>query len=189
MCVGAALLWAGRQAMRVQRSTGHACRWSCQPAALQCTFRCCCSMFTSARHASAHHSATSHLSPTAPALQLRTLSSAASAAGAICDHVRDWLRPGALWRWRRRTVSMGVISDGAYSVPPGIFFSFPVRCGDGAWRVVEVRAGREGARRLAKLGRGKLTGLLEPCNPQNAPRPASAGHSAAPGQLLIGAEI
>lgn len=72
--------------------------------------------------------------------QMRMLSSAASAAAAICNHVRDWLCPRPLlWRWRRRVVSMGVMSGGAYGVPPGIFFSFPVRCGGGAWEVDEVR--------------------------------------------------
>ena len=70
---------------------------------------------------------------------MRTLSSAASAAGAICDHVRDWLAPCPFWRWRRSVVSMGVMSDGSYNVPPGIFYSFPVRCGDGQWQIEQVR--------------------------------------------------
>ncbi len=47
---------------------------------------------------------------------------ALSAAGAICDHVRDWLLGSRRGDW----VSMSVASDGSYGVPPGLFFSFPV---------------------------------------------------------------
>lgn len=72
---------------------------------------------------------------------MRTLSSAASAASAICDHVHAWLRAAPFWRWRSSVTSMGVMSDGSYNVPPGIFFSFPVRCGDGDWRIEKVGLG------------------------------------------------
>jgi malate dehydrogenase len=60
-------------------------------------------------------------------------SSAASAANAAVEHVRDWVlgtRPGEY-------VSMGVVSDGSYGVPPGIIFSFPVECKDGEWKIVQ----------------------------------------------------
>lgn len=53
----------------------------------------------------------------------RKLSSAMSAAKAICDHMRDWWHGTAL----NRFVSMGVPSDGSYGVEPGLIFSFPVR--------------------------------------------------------------
>ena len=65
-------------------------------------------------------------------IEARKLSSAASAASAICDHIHDWFagtRPG---QW----VSMGVISDGSYGIPKGINFSFPVECGNGEWKIV-----------------------------------------------------
>ena len=61
---------------------------------------------------------------------------ALSAAGAICDHVRDWLLGSRRGDW----VSMGVASDGSYGVPPGLFFSFPVTCQHGSWQIVQVRA-------------------------------------------------
>lgn len=61
---------------------------------------------------------------------------ALSAAGAICDHVRDWLLGSRRGDW----VSMGVASDGSYGVPPGLFFSFPVTCQHGCWQIVQVRA-------------------------------------------------
>jgi malate dehydrogenase len=64
----------------------------------------------------------------------RKLSSAASAANAVCDHIHDWLvgtKPG-------QVVSMGVISDGnSYGVKEGLIYSFPVTCNRGIWRIVE----------------------------------------------------
>ena len=60
-------------------------------------------------------------------------SSAASAANAICDHVRDlWLgtEPG-------RHVSMAVTSDGnTYGVPEGLIFSFPCTIKNLEWTIV-----------------------------------------------------
>ncbi len=65
-------------------------------------------------------------------IEARGLSSAASAANAAIDHVRDWVRgtPGADW------VSMAVCSDGSYGVPEGLISSFPVTTGGGAHSVV-----------------------------------------------------
>jgi len=63
----------------------------------------------------------------------RKLSSAASAAKAICDHLRDWVH-GTGGKW----VSMAVASEGnKYGVPDGLFYSFPVTCADGKWTIVE----------------------------------------------------
>lgn len=62
----------------------------------------------------------------------RKLSSAMSAAKAVCDHVRDWhfgTKPNEF-------VSMAVVSDGSYNVPKGLMFSFPVSIIDGKWKVV-----------------------------------------------------
>lgn len=61
------------------------------------------------------------------------MSPAASAASAICDHVRDWLIGTRRGEW----VSMGVISDGSYGIPEGICFSFPVACSEGRWAIVQ----------------------------------------------------
>lgn len=64
-------------------------------------------------------------------IEARGLSSAASAANAAIDHVRDWwLGSGGRW------VTMGVPSDGSYGVPEGIVFGFPVTTAAGEWRLV-----------------------------------------------------
>ena len=60
----------------------------------------------------------------------RGASSAASAANAAIDHVRDWML-GA-----DAVVSMGVYSDGSYGVERGLIYSYPVTCGDGTWTIV-----------------------------------------------------
>jgi len=58
-------------------------------------------------------------------------SSAASAANAVCDHVRD-LHHGT----GSRRVSMAVLSDGnSFGIPEGIFYSFPVKIQDGDWTI------------------------------------------------------
>ena len=67
-------------------------------------------------------------------IKARKLSSAASAANAVCDHMHDWVvgSPEGV------AVSMGVISDGnSYGVAPGINYSFPVTCKDGVWKIVD----------------------------------------------------
>lgn len=62
----------------------------------------------------------------------RGASSAASAASAAVDHMRDW------WRGTDgRIVSMAIPSRGWYGVPEGLMFSFPVRVSDGQIEVVE----------------------------------------------------
>jgi len=66
-------------------------------------------------------------------IKARKLSSAASAANALCDHIHDWL----VGTHHGETVSMGVMSDGSYGVPKGINFSFPVTCTNGTWRIVQ----------------------------------------------------
>ena len=66
-------------------------------------------------------------------IDARGASSAASAANAAIDHVRDWVNGTAEGEW----VSMAVPSPGAYDVPEGIVSSFPVRCANGEWEIVE----------------------------------------------------
>ena len=64
----------------------------------------------------------------------RGLSSAASAANALIDHVRDLVQPTPEGEWR----SVCVVSDGSYGVSEGLISSFPVRSdGDGAWEIVQ----------------------------------------------------
>jgi len=66
-------------------------------------------------------------------IQARGLSSAASAANALVDHVRDLTRPTSSGNWN----SVCVASDGSYDVPEGLISSFPVRAdGKGGYQIV-----------------------------------------------------
>lgn len=62
----------------------------------------------------------------------RKLSSAASAANAAIEHIRDW-HLGSNGQW----VSMAVPSDGSYGVEKDIVFSFPCVCEDGEYHIVK----------------------------------------------------
>jgi malate dehydrogenase len=66
-------------------------------------------------------------------LDARGASSAASAAGAAIDHVRDWLHGTPEGDW----VSMAVPSTGAYGVEEGVLCGMPCTCADGGYTVVE----------------------------------------------------
>ena len=63
----------------------------------------------------------------------RGSSSAASAANATIEHMRDWVTGSAAGDW----VSMAVPSDGSYGVPEGIISSFPCTTQDGNWTIVQ----------------------------------------------------
>lgn len=65
-------------------------------------------------------------------IKARGLSSAASAANAAIDHVRDWHLGTPEGDW----VSMSVPSDGSYGVPEGLISSFPCVCRDGNYEIV-----------------------------------------------------
>jgi malate dehydrogenase len=66
-------------------------------------------------------------------IEARGSSSAASAANAAIDHVRDWFLGTPEGDW----VSMSVCSDGSYGVEEGLISSFPCTCSDGEWTIVE----------------------------------------------------
>jgi malate dehydrogenase len=66
-------------------------------------------------------------------IEARGASSAASAANAAIDHVRDWMLGTPEGDW----VSMAVCSDGSYGVEEGLISSFPCACRDGEWEIVE----------------------------------------------------
>jgi malate dehydrogenase len=66
-------------------------------------------------------------------IEARGASSAASAANAAIDHVRDWVLGTPEGDW----VSMGVSTDGSYGVDEGIVAGLPCRCSGGEWSVVE----------------------------------------------------
>ncbi len=63
----------------------------------------------------------------------RGASSAASAASAAIDHMHDWTlgTPDDDW------VSMAIPADGSYGIGEGIVYSYPVRCRDGGYEIVE----------------------------------------------------
>jgi malate dehydrogenase len=66
-------------------------------------------------------------------IKARGSSSAASAANAAIDHMRDWSQGTAAGDW----VSMAVPSDGSYGVPEGLISSFPCVCKDGQYSIVQ----------------------------------------------------
>jgi len=66
-------------------------------------------------------------------IEARGASSAASAANAAIDHVRDWVLGTPEGDW----VSMGVPTDGSYGVEEGIVAGHPCTCAGGEWSVVE----------------------------------------------------
>ncbi|XP_049847794.1 uncharacterized protein LOC126304666 [Schistocerca gregaria] len=69
----------------------------------------------------------------AAVISARGMSSAMSAARAICDHMRDWICGTTTDEW----VSMAVLSDESYGIPKGLVFSYPVRCpGNGQFEIV-----------------------------------------------------
>ena len=64
-------------------------------------------------------------------IEARGASSAASAANAAIDHMRDWALGSDT------VLSMGVYSDGSYGVAEGLIYSFPVTCSGGDWSIVQ----------------------------------------------------
>ena len=66
-------------------------------------------------------------------IEARGASSAASAANAAVDHVRDWVQGTPEGDW----VSMAIPSDGSYDVEEGLISSFPVTCSGGEYTIVE----------------------------------------------------
>jgi malate dehydrogenase len=65
-------------------------------------------------------------------IDARGLSSAASAANAAIDHVRDWISGSRDGDW----ITMGVPSEGSYGIPEGVIFGYPVTCRGGEYQIV-----------------------------------------------------
>jgi malate dehydrogenase len=84
-------------------------------------------------------------------LNARGASSAASAANAAIDHLRDWLS-GTNGRW----VSMGIPSDGSYGIPEGLLCGVPVTCTKGAYHRVEGLAIDDYSRSMIDRSVGEL---------------------------------
>jgi malate dehydrogenase len=76
-------------------------------------------------------------------IEARGASSAASAANAAIDHMRDWALGCD------GVVSMAVYSDGSYGVEKGLIYSFPVTCSNGDWQIVQ-------GRQINDFSRGKM---------------------------------
>ncbi len=82
-------------------------------------------------------------------IEARGVSSAASAANAAIDHVRDWVA-GTQGKW----VTMGVASDGSYGVPADIIYGVPCVCANGKFEVVK---GLE----IDEFSRGRMDATLK----------------------------
>ena len=65
-------------------------------------------------------------------IEARGLSSAASAANAAIDHMRDWVL-GTNGQW----VTMGIPSDGSYGIPKEVIYGYPVTCANGEYQIVQ----------------------------------------------------
>ncbi|HVJ75654.1 MAG TPA: malate dehydrogenase [Casimicrobiaceae bacterium] len=65
-------------------------------------------------------------------IEARGLSSAASAANAAIDHVRDWVL-GSHGKW----VTMGIASDGSYGIPQDVMYGYPVTTANGQFTIVQ----------------------------------------------------
>jgi malate dehydrogenase len=83
-------------------------------------------------------------------IKARGASSAASAANAAIDHMRSW----ALGTEGDDWVSMGVYSDGSYGIAEGLIYSFPCRCANGDWEIVQ---GVE----VGEFSRGKMDATMQ----------------------------
>ena len=66
-------------------------------------------------------------------IDARGLSSAASAANAAIDHIRDWVHGTKPGDW----VTMGVPSDGSYGIAEGVIYGYPVTCKGGEYQIVK----------------------------------------------------
>ena len=82
-------------------------------------------------------------------IEARGLSSAASAANAAIDHMRDWVL-GTNGRW----VTMGVPSDGSYGIPEDVIYGVPVTCANGEYT-------RVGGLPVDEFSRAKMDGTLK----------------------------
>ena len=66
-------------------------------------------------------------------IKARGSSSAASAASAAIDHVRNWVSGTSDGDW----TSMAIPSDGSYGIKEGVIYSYPVTCRNGAYQIVQ----------------------------------------------------
>jgi len=79
-------------------------------------------------------------------IEARGLSSAASAANAAIEHIRDWVAGTPSGDW----VTMGIPSDGSYDIPEGVLFGYPVTCKNGEYQIVK-------ALDISEFSRGRIS--------------------------------
>ena len=89
-------------------------------------------------------------------IEARGVSSAASAANAAIDHVRDWVL-GTNGKW----VTMGIPSDGSYGIPDGVMYGVPVICANGKYTRVTGLA-------IDDFSRGKMDATLKELEEERA---------------------
>ena len=85
-------------------------------------------------------------------IKARGLSSAASAANAAVDQMRNWALGTAEGDW----VSMGILSDGSYGIAKGLVYSFPVTVVDGKVSIVKGLVIDEFSKQRMKLSEAEL---------------------------------
>ena len=85
-------------------------------------------------------------------IKARGLSSAASAASAAIDHMKDWVLETKTNDW----VSMAIPSDGSYGISEGIIYSFPVTCHNGSYSIVQNLTIDEFSKEYMKLSENEL---------------------------------
>ncbi|MBI2794686.1 MAG: malate dehydrogenase [Ignavibacteria bacterium] len=66
-------------------------------------------------------------------IEARGFSSAASAANAAIEHMRNWVHGTPDGDW----TTMGVASDGSYGIPEGVYYGYPVTCSNGTYSIVQ----------------------------------------------------
>lgn len=66
-------------------------------------------------------------------IEARGFSSAASAANAAIEHMRDWVLDTPAGDW----TTMGIPSDGSYGIPEGVLYGYPVTCSNGTYTIVQ----------------------------------------------------
>ena len=89
-------------------------------------------------------------------IEARGLSSAASAANAAIDHVRDWVL-GTNGKW----VTMGIPSDGSYGIPDGVMYGVPVTCANGKYERITGLA-------IDEFSRSKMDATLKELEEERA---------------------
>ncbi len=89
-------------------------------------------------------------------IEARGVSSAASAANAAIDHIRDWVL-GTNGKW----VTMGIPSDGGYGIPDGVMYGVPVVCENGKYTRVTGLA-------IDDFSRGKMDATLKELEEERA---------------------